>query len=147
MTKSERKRASPVMMSSVIPSLKYVSSGWPLRLSKGSTAIDGLSGKGSGADAAEVGALDQRQTRTGCAMFFSVRSPVSSKAKSVLPANCFCTASAMQIPPGSASASSRAAMLTPSPSRSSPSTTTSPTLMPMRNTMRLLGRDLLLMDR
>ena len=40
------------------------------------------------------------------------------------------------MPPGSASASSRAAMLTPSPKMSSSSTMMSPTLMPMRNSMR-----------
>ena len=42
----------------------------------------------------------------------------------------------MQIPPGSASASRRAATLTPSPKMSSSSTMTSPRLMPMRNLMR-----------
>ena len=42
----------------------------------------------------------------------------------------------MQMPPGSASASSRAATLTPSPKMSSPSAMTSPTLTPMRNLMR-----------
>ncbi len=42
----------------------------------------------------------------------------------------------MQIPPGSASASIRAATFTPSPKMSSPSTMMSPTLMPMRNSMR-----------
>jgi hypothetical protein len=41
-----------------------------------------------------------------------------------------------QIVPGSARASSRAAMLTPSPGRFSPSTTTSPTCMPMRGCIR-----------
>ena len=41
----------------------------------------------------------------------------------------------MQTPPGSESASSRAATLTPSPWISSPSITTSPRLMPMRNTI------------
>src|SRR4051812_19569067 len=43
------------------------------------------------------------------------------------------------MPPGSANPSSRAAMLTLSPKRSAPSTTTSPTLMPMRNSMRSAG--------
>jgi len=38
-----------------------------------------------------------------------------------------------QIPPGSATASKRAAMLTASPNRFVPSTITSPTWMPMRN--------------
>ena len=43
----------------------------------------------------------------------------------------------MHSPPGSHSASSRAATLTPSPKMSSPSMMMSPTLMPMRKTMRL----------
>ncbi len=43
------------------------------------------------------------------------------------------TAPERQIPPGCASASSRAAMLTPSPNRFCPSTRTSPRWMPMRN--------------
>jgi hypothetical protein len=42
----------------------------------------------------------------------------------------------MQIPPGSASASRRAAILTPSPKMSPSSTMTSPRLTPMRNLMR-----------
>src|ERR1700694_3605407 len=45
----------------------------------------------------------------------------------------------MQMPPGSESPSNRAAMLTPSPSRSAPSTTTSPTWMPMRNCIGSAG--------
>ena len=44
------------------------------------------------------------------------------------------------MPPGSASASSRAAMLTPSPKMSSPSMTMSPRLMPTRYTMRSASR-------
>ena len=40
------------------------------------------------------------------------------------------------MPPGSASACRRAATFTPSPNRSSPSTITSPRLMPMRNSSR-----------
>ena len=47
MTNSERKRLSSVMMSSVMPSEKYSCSGSPLILVKGSTAIDGLSGRPS----------------------------------------------------------------------------------------------------
>src|SRR5437667_157116 len=45
----------------------------------------------------------------------------------------------MQMPPGSAKPSSRAATLTPSPKMSPFSTTISPTLMPMRNSMRRSG--------
>src|SRR5215467_12124966 len=41
------------------------------------------------------------------------------------------------MPPGSARASSRAATFTPSPKMSPSSTTMSPTLMPMRNSIRL----------
>src|SRR6516162_707553 len=40
-------RESAVMISSTIPSAKYSCSGSPLRLAKGNTAIDGLSGSGS----------------------------------------------------------------------------------------------------
>ena len=43
----------------------------------------------------------------------------------------------MQMPPGSAMLSSRAAMLTPSPKMSCGSTITSPILMPTRKAMRL----------
>ena len=51
MTNSERERDSSVMMSSVMPSEKYCCSGSPLMLVKGSTAIDGLSGRdGAGRD-------------------------------------------------------------------------------------------------
>src|SRR5262249_3703459 len=41
-TNNERNRDSSVMMSSVMPSLKYCCSGSPLKLVKGRTAIDGL---------------------------------------------------------------------------------------------------------
>ena len=44
-TKSDWKRDSSVMMSSVMPSVKYSCSGSPLMFWNGSTAIDGLSGK------------------------------------------------------------------------------------------------------
>jgi hypothetical protein len=46
-TKSERMRASAVMISSTMPSVKYSCSGSPLRLWNGNTASDGLSGKAS----------------------------------------------------------------------------------------------------
>src|SRR5207244_12945777 len=48
MTKSQRIRESAVMISSTMPSAKYSCSGSPLILTKGNTAIDGLSGSGSG---------------------------------------------------------------------------------------------------
>ena len=47
-TKSQRMRDSAVMISSTMPSAKYSCSGSPLRLAKGKTAIDGLSGRGNG---------------------------------------------------------------------------------------------------
>jgi len=46
MTNNERKRDSSVMMSSTMPSAKYSCAGSSLRLVKGRTAIDGLSGRG-----------------------------------------------------------------------------------------------------
>src|ERR1700726_1448843 len=48
MTTSQRMRESAVMISSTMPSAKYSCSGSPLILANGSTAIDGLSGSGSG---------------------------------------------------------------------------------------------------
>ena len=44
MTNNSRNRDSSVMMSSVMPSLKYSCSGSPLILVKGSTAIEGFDG-------------------------------------------------------------------------------------------------------
>src|SRR5712672_3445295 len=48
MTNSQRMRESAVMISSTIPSAKYSCSGSPLMFWKGSTAMEGLSGSGSG---------------------------------------------------------------------------------------------------
>ena len=48
MTNSQRMRDSAVVMSSTIPSAKYSCSGSPLMFWNGRTAIDGLSGSGSG---------------------------------------------------------------------------------------------------
>ena len=45
MTNSSENRDSSVMMSSTMPSAKYSCSGSPLRLVKGRTAIEGLSGR------------------------------------------------------------------------------------------------------
>jgi len=71
-------------------------------------------------------------------MFLSACSPRSSKTRSSLPAASSCTRAEAQIPPGSASASSRAAILTPSPNRSpSSSTSISPWWMPTRYSTRL----------
>src|SRR5215472_15658536 len=72
----------------------------------------------------------------GLVMFLTCCSPRSSKAMSRRSRTCSCAAALRQIPPGSASASRRAAMLTPSPKMSPSSMMMSPTLMPMRNSMR-----------
>jgi hypothetical protein len=70
-------------------------------------------------------------------MFFTVRSPRSSKSTSTRPATMPRTACDTATPPGMASASSRAATLTPSPyTEPSSLTITSPTWMPMRNSSR-----------
>jgi len=58
---------------------------------------------------------------------------------SSLSRTCRWASSEMQKPPGSAMASRRAATLTPSPNMSPLSSITSPTLMPMRNSMRSFG--------
>src|SRR5262249_2467757 len=44
-TNSQRIRDNPAVMSSTIPSAKYSCSGSPLKFLKGSTAIEGLSGR------------------------------------------------------------------------------------------------------
>jgi hypothetical protein len=51
MTISQRMRDSAVMISSTMPSAKYSCSGSPLRLTNGSTAIDGREGRGGSAAA------------------------------------------------------------------------------------------------
>jgi hypothetical protein len=66
-------------------------------------------------------------------MFLTLCSPRSSSGYGSLSRICSRTVPETQTPPGSASASSRAATLTPSPKMSSPSTITSPRLMPMRS--------------
>ncbi len=73
------------MISSAIPSAKNSCSGSPDMLTKGRTAIDGLSGSGSTPSAPAVGiasavASVQRYIRTGSGMFLTSRSPMSSKA-------------------------------------------------------------------
>ncbi len=55
MTKRPGSRDSVVMMFSVSPSLKYSCSGSPLMLSKGSTAMDGLSGSGKAMRSTDAG--------------------------------------------------------------------------------------------
>src|SRR3954463_1010805 len=85
-TNSEWKRDNSVMMSSVIPSTKYSCSGSPLMFWNGSTAIDGLSGNGSGDTAvSDDNGADRgraRYTRTLRVMFFNSGSPRSSKVQS-----------------------------------------------------------------
>ena len=66
-------------------------------------------------------------------MFFRLCSPASTKLAATLPCTCRQASSEIEMPPGSAMPSIRAAMLTPSPKISSPSMMMSPTLMPMRN--------------
>ena len=82
--------------------------------------------------------------RPGRARFFGPCSPISTKENGSLSHDCSHADPETQMPPGSATPSIRAATLTPSPSRSSPSTTTSPRLMPTRNSMRLSAGTLLL---
>ena len=65
-------------------------------------------------------------------MFFSAGVPRSSTSSAILPAASSRTRPEMQMPPGSARDSSREAMMTPSPRKSSPSLTTSPWWTPMR---------------
>ena len=86
----------------------------------GSTAIDGLSGRASTGAASTLGVVSMavkltRYTRTGRAMFLRACSPRSSKAKSSLSPIWSRTVPDMQIPPGSAIPSNRAATFTPSP--------------------------------
>jgi hypothetical protein len=76
-------------------------------------------------------------TPTARAMFFTVCSPRSAKASDSLSLIWSLAAREMHSPPGSHSASRRAAMFTPSPKMSSPSMMMSPRLMPIRNTIRL----------
>src|ERR1700681_4426891 len=71
MTKSDLDRDSPVMSSSTMPSAKYSCSGSELRLVKGSTAIEGLSGSvrvgfsGSTVLSATAGPVPPCASRTG----------------------------------------------------------------------------------
>ena len=85
----------------------------------------------------EISAAVSPNTPTAREMFFTACSPRSAKASESLSLIWSLAVLEMQTPPGSHSVSSRAAMLTPSPKISSPSMMMSPTLMPIRNTMRL----------
>jgi hypothetical protein len=62
MTNSHLMRESPAMMSSTMPSAKYSCSGSPLRLVKGKTATEGLSGKLGGAAGGETAAASPDET-------------------------------------------------------------------------------------
>ena len=65
MTKSDLDRDSPVMMSSTMPSAKYSCSGSPLMFWNGSTAMEGLSGRGSGCAVSLGGLLPLPEKRLG----------------------------------------------------------------------------------
>ena len=69
----------------------------------------------------------------GAGIFLTLCSPMSLNTTDILFVTCSWTLREMQMPPGSARDSSRAATLTPSPSRSPSLSTTSPIVMPMRN--------------
>ena len=70
---------------------------------------------GAGAGAAAWPCALTRHARTGSGMFLTVCSPWSSKLVATLPRTAPRPASESVMPPGSASPSSCAAMLTPSP--------------------------------
>src|ERR1700754_4506956 len=72
-------------------------------------------------------------------MFFTSCAPISANCTESLLATCSCTARETQMPPTSAMPSSRAAILTPSPSKSPSRSTTSPIVMTMRKLMWRLG--------
>src|SRR6516165_4133125 len=131
MTNSQRMRESAVIISSTMPSAKYSCSGSPLILAKGSTAIEGLSGNGSEEPITEVAVGEvsppTRYALIGWAMFFTCCSPRSMASRGSFVPMWSRTTPEMQIPPGSARASNRAAILTASPKRLSPCTMISPT--------------------
>src|SRR5215475_1775163 len=93
MTKSDLNRESAVMISSAMPSAKYSCSASPLMLWNGSTAMEGLSGNGSGTFGAAMSAEVISDVTSRCqsdgshitpkawterSMFLSVRLPRSS---------------------------------------------------------------------
>ena len=154
MTKKARMRDSAAVIDSTTPSAKCSCSGSADMLSNGRTAIEGLSGRSSGAAAVAAAAPAWRcgaagssgsahaagsqvtaKAWTGRSMFFRCRLPRSSKLAFMRPATASCTVREIRMPPGEASASSRAATLTPSPNRSSSSTIRSPRCRPMRRRM------------
>ena len=94
MTKRPETLERSVMMSSVMPSEKYSCSGSPDMLVKGSTAIEGLSGSGSGSSiftdtlAANPASAIHCHTRTGRSMFLTFCSPKSSNGRSIRSRTC-----------------------------------------------------------
>ncbi len=144
MTKNERMRESVAVIASTTLSAKNSCSGSPDMLSNGRTAIDGLSGNASAgltrkieAAAAPSSAPRTPKARTGCTMFFTACSPWSSNATALRLRCVIWTVSDTVMPPGSASASKRAAMLTPSPyTVPSAFSITSPRCTPIRNRIR-----------
>src|SRR6476659_3212690 len=81
--KNERTRDSAEISSSAMPSAKYSCSGSPLMFVNGSTAIEGLSGSGSGFGCEPHGAVAAEgvdftaKARTGSSMFLTCCSPRS----------------------------------------------------------------------
>src|SRR6266403_1711671 len=93
-TNKDFNRDKEVMMSSAIPSAKYSCSGSPLMFVNGSTAIEGLSGRGGvGRDGGLTAAVSVRlptaertaNSRTGRSIFLSSLSPRSSKKNPSFP--------------------------------------------------------------
>src|SRR4029453_13002762 len=66
MTNSPESLERSVMRSSVMPSLKYSCSGSPLMLTNGSTAMEGLSGKGGGTGWGGGGGRKKKKKKADC---------------------------------------------------------------------------------
>ena len=106
-------------MSSTIPSTKYSCSGSPLMFWNGRIAIDGVSGCCRRPNA-PLPPRRTRKTRIDWMMFFNGGVPRSSTSvSSSSPGRVLSYPRRDEMPPGSASSSSRAAPITPSPSRQS----------------------------
>src|SRR5215510_11885522 len=110
-TKSEWKRDSSVMMSSVMPSVKYSCSASPLMFKNGKTAMEGLSGNVNGTGdetvASEAASTCQSdgshftlKACTGRSMFFRARLPRSSKVAFTRPVTASWTVRDIKTPPG-----------------------------------------------
>jgi hypothetical protein len=109
-----------VIMSSLTPSEKYSCSGSPDMLVNGKTAIDAAATLASGLAALDRAAVAviapgcHFQTLIGRSIFLTLISPLSWKRTSIRLPTLSLTIDETQIPPGSASGSKRAAILTPS---------------------------------